>query len=246
MIELKYNDQEIHQKRSRITEEFLKRSPNIHSGTIDRISTEDLRILFELYDELFLNKGLSHGFKGKFRFSLSKRMTKSAGLTLCPRNISSLKPEDVTIEIRIGVNFFFQYHDLERQKMVSGIQTTDALEALQLVLEHELCHAIEFIYFHQSSCKRARFKTLANNLFGHTSSYHQLPTNRELVSEKLDINVGDEIAFYFEEKELIGRIHAINKRATVMVKDAKGNYKDNRGNRYTKYYVPLSQLKKYK
>lgn len=244
MLETKYTNQEIIDRRNRVRSEFLKRSQNIHNGAIEHITPEDLCILFELYDSIFLDNALTNGFNGHFKFSLSKRMTKSAGLTFFPQNVRNSRSGDVVIEIRIGVNFLFQYESLEREKSVSGIQTRDALEALQLVMEHELCHAIEFIYFHRSSCRGERFKTLAGNLFGHTSSYHRLPTNRELASERLDIHVGDGISFTFKGEERIGRIYAINKRATVMVKDARGNYRDGRGVRYTKYYVPLDRIKK--
>ncbi|MCR1897428.1 SprT-like domain-containing protein [Irregularibacter muris] len=244
MIQYQYDNKNIIKKRAYITQEFMKLSPNIKSKRIKEISPEDIKILFELYDKVFLNKHLENNFPGNFKFSLSKRMTRSAGLTLCPKNIGERKPEEVIIEIRIGVNFFFQYHLLERDKKVCEIQSHHALEALQLVLEHEICHVIEFIYFHQSSCKGNQFKTIARNLFGHTSSYHELPSNREIAKEKFNLHIGDKITFDFEEKILEGMIYAINKRATVMVPDKKGQYADKEGNKYNKYYVPVGKIKK--
>ncbi len=242
MFDYIYDEKTIVQKRSQIFEEFLRLSQNIEDGNFKMISTDDLKLLFELYDKVFFCSDFSNVYKGSFRFSLSKRMTKSAGLTLCPKNINTLKPEDIVIEFRFGVNFFFYYDLSNKDKFVSGIKTHNALEALQLVLEHEICHAIEFILYHQSSCKGKRFKTLANNLFNHSSSYHALPTNREIAKERLGLSIGNRVFFQYENESFEGFINGINKRATVMVKNKDGNYVDRQGNRYTKYYVPLNQL----
>ena len=235
---------DIEYKRSEIFKQLMKASSNINDGTTSSISTADLRCLFELYDKIFFHNWFKGNFKGKIVFSLSKRMTKSAGLTLCPKNIDKIKSEDLVIEIRIGVDFFFHYEVLEGSKKVCGVSTYNSLHALQLVFEHELCHVLEFIHFKESSCKKERFKTMACNLFGHTESYHVLPTNQQIAREKLDLHLGDMVTFIFENKKLQGVLHNINKRGTVMVKDKKGPYKDKNGNRYAKYYVPLNLISK--
>ena len=242
MIEYKFDEETIKVKRSEISTQLIKESMNIKSPIIKELSPLDLKILFELYDSMFLNNWFKDNFRGTFKFSLSTRMTKSAGFTFCPKNISILKPEDVVIEFRIGVDFFFQYENLKRDKVVCGIETKSSLEALQLVLEHEICHAIEYIYFYKSSCRGERFRTISNNLFGHTSSYHQLPSNNEIAREKFNLSIGDKVVFAFENKKLNGIIYRINKRATVMVQDKNGQYADKQGNRYLKYYVPLNKL----
>ena len=244
MIKYAYDNKTIENKRKYIAKEFMKLSTNIKSKTIKEISTMDLTILFELYNQVFLNNQLTDEFPGSFKFSLSTRMTRSAGATRCPKNMSKMEPEDVVIEFRFGVDFFLDYEGVEKSKIVCGIETNYALEALQLVFEHEICHGIEFTYFHQSSCKGKRFKTLANNLFGHTSSFHQLPTIKELAREKLGLKIGDQVTFVFQNQRLIGIINGINKRATIMVKDKNGLYEDQQGNRYAKFYVPLNQIEK--
>lgn len=240
----KYDENFITKNRAYISKELKNLSNNIKSDTIKRISPADIRLLFDLYDSVFFNNYFREEYKGTFKFSLSRRMTKSAGLTLCPKNIGSIKPEEVVIEFRIGIDLFFQYEILDRLKVVCGYETNNALESIQLVLEHEICHAIEFIFFHKSSCKGNRFKTIAKNIFGHTSSYHQLPTNRELAREKYGLNLGNKVDFNFKGKNISGIIYGINKRATIMVKDKKGQYTDKQGNRYAKYYIPLNELKK--
>ena len=242
MFDYIYEEKTIIHKRKQIFEELIKQSENIKNGNIINILPTDLELLFKLYDRIFLRNDFTNQYLGRFRFSLSKRMIKSSGLTLVPRNISSLRPEEVVIEFRFGINFFLQYDLTAANKFVSRIKTQNALEALQLVLEHEICHAIEFILYHQSSCKGKRFKTLAQNLFGHKSSYHELPTNQEIAKEQLGLSIGASVSFQFKGKQLEGFIHRIHKRATVMVKSSKGQYVDLQGNRYTKYYVPLNHL----
>ena len=243
VYELQHNQQEINTKREEIAKRLQQSSLNITESKINRISSKDLQILFELYDQLFLCNWFKNNYMGKMKFSLSKRMTKSAGLTLCPKNIGRIKEEELTIEIRMGVDLFFKYDALEGLKEACGVKTDSSLTALQVVFEHELCHAIEFICLHRSSCKGKHFKALASNIFGHSQSYHCLPTQREIAKEKLGLSIGDIVSFQMEGKTLTGIINNINKRATVMVRDNKGDYKDSKGHRYSKYYVPLTLLK---
>lgn len=238
-----YKQDEITDRRKEIIKRIINGSDCLDGGVISCISVKDLELLFELYDDLFLYNWFKNFFRGKMKFSLSKRMTKSAGLTLCPKNIARLKPEDLVIEIRIGVDFFFQYNKVSGDKMVCGIKTDNALDALLLVFEHELCHVLEFINFTKSSCKGKRFRQIAGNLFGHKESYHKLPTNRQIAGHNLGIRVGDIVSFSFKGQRLTGFIYGINKRATVMVRNNKGALIDSKGNRYSRYYVPLAELK---
>ena len=237
-----YKD-DICKKREEINKLLRVKSDNLKSGAISTISTSDLRLLFMLYDQIFLGNWFKDCFKGKFKFSLSRQLTKSAGLTRCPKNIDKIEPEELVIEIKIGVDFFFHYGLVEGSKTVGGLKTNNSLEALQLVFEHELCHVIEFIHFNRSNCSGKRFKEIAGNLFGHTESYHKLPTHRQIANQKLGLNIGDTVSFTFEGKKLKGILYNINKRATVMVRNENGPLAEGQGNRYSKYYVPLTLLK---
>lgn len=243
ILSLKFSNNEIADKRETVSRLVLEKSSDIKNKTISTISTSDLKLLFLLYDKIFLNNWFRDNYKGKLKFSLSRQMTKSAGLTRCPKNINTIKPEEVTIEIKIGVDFFFHYDLVEGSKTVGGVITKSSLEALQLVFEHELCHVIEFIIFFKSDCSKERFKRIAGNLFGHTESCHKLPTRREIVDQKFGLRIGDRVSFAIEGKRLDGVIYAINKRATVMVSDKDGIFQDSNGKRYSKYYVPLELLK---
>jgi hypothetical protein len=221
----------------------MLRSPGIKSRTISAISAADIELLFQLYDEIFFGSWFKESYEGKIRFSLSRRMTKSAGLTICPKRMDKIKPEELVIEIRIGVDFFLHYGLIEGSKKVCGVMTNSSLQALQLVFEHELCHVIEFIHFKKSNCSGKRFKAIAGSLFGHTESYHKLPTNKQIAKQKLGLDIGDTVSFTFEGKRLKGLLYNINKRAIIMVRDKSGPLIDNKGNRYTKYYIPLMLLK---
>ncbi len=238
----KLNNGAISNKREEVSKHLIQKSANISCRTISTISASDLELLFQLYDEIFLENWFKENFKGRLKFSLSKRMRRSAGLTLCPKNISKIKPEELVIEIRIGVDFFLHYDSIEGSKSVGGIKARNSLDALQLVFEHELCHVIEFIHYKKSNCSGERFKVLVNNLFGHTESYHKLPTYRQIANQKLGLNIGDNVSFTFKGKRLSGILYNINKRATVMVRDNNGNMLDSHGVRYSKYYVPLTLI----
>lgn len=236
----------IEKHRKIIADRLMEESCNIKDTNIRKVSNADLGILFKHYDEIFFENSFKNNFKGKIIFSLSSRMTRSAGITKYSRNIASLNHEDINIEICMGIDLFFKYDELDRIKTVCGIKTNSSLEALQIVFEHELCHAMEIINYRNSNCKANRFKDFAFKVFGHTESHHQMPTNREIAKVKLGVCIGDKVSFVFENNKINGFISNINKRATVMVENNKGNFIDEKGNRYMKYYVPVGVLEKAK
>lgn len=237
-----YADKEILDRRKEVGHRLISGSPNVKNRKIDLISTMDLQMLFDLYDEIFFRRHFAKEYKGKIRFSLSNRLVKTAGKTMGPKNITQLQPKDVVLEIRIGTYFLFKYDEIENDKGVAGFPTSSALEALQLVFEHELCHVIELIMFNTSNCSKERFKTLARNLFGHTQSTHHLPTPQRIAQEKYGLRIGHRVCFRLDDHRLEGIVYRINKRATVMVPDDEGGYADKQGNRYIKYYVPIKCL----
>ena len=239
-----YPQQQISARREEVRRELLQKSPHLSGGHITRIFQSDLKLLFELYDRIFFRNYFRDHFTGQLLFSLSTRMTRNAGMTVYPRNLSSLSPQEERYDLRISLVLLFSYEKLERDKVVNGIKTRDSLEALQLVFEHELCHLIELHCFKESSCRQERFQSLAFNLFGHTESCHRLPLMPEIATAKYGLSVGDRVSFQAEGKIYDGIICRITRRATVMVPDASGAYQDRAGTRYCKFYVPLAMLKK--
>ncbi|MGH4051107.1 MAG: hypothetical protein ACREVX_07100 [Clostridium sp.] len=239
---LKYSSLEIFEKRNKIRNRFIIKSKNVKTGDIQFMSKVDLEMLFYLYDEVFFSGYFKENFKGTLMFSLSTRMTSAAGKTIYSRQIKSLPETEEIYEIRMGIKFFYQYYKVERDKIVSGINTKDSLEAFQIVFEHELCHLVELHLYKQSSCKKIRFKIIVENIFAHTDVVHQLPSQKEIVLKDYGLNVGQKVSFISEGVKYKGLVYKINKRATVMVKDSKGTYRDKRGNTYSKWYVHFEQL----
>ncbi len=217
-------------------------SENIRSDEIDVISDQDLRLLLTAYDQVFFAGTLTPELGTILRFSLSRRMTRSAGSTLIPKKFQQMDPQLRYVEIRISVDMLFNYDALAGYKLVGGVRATNSLEALQLVFEHELCHVLEFFIYGKTSCKKSDFQDLAARLFGHDTSYHQLPTPTQIAKEKLGLSVGAQVTFEYEGKRHRGVVSNITKRATVMVPDKKGSYRDRRGQRYRKYYISLAAL----
>lgn len=244
IINIKYEENIIIQKKLRIREQFFTFSNNIKNGNIEVITEKDLKILFGLYGTIFLEDYFKDYFKGSIKFSLSHQMTKSAGITKTPRDIAFISPEKQQFEIKISLDFLFDFYKSTREKSVGGIIANDPLDALMLVLEHEICHVIEFHIFKFSSCKKQQFKTIINNIFGHKESYHKLTTNSELIYKDFGLKQNDKVSFDYEGKILKGIIYRINKRATVMVEDKKGTYKNQFGKSFSKFYVPINSLKK--
>jgi len=241
-LDIKYTQEEINSKRERIRKLLFENSKMIKSGVLDKVEDRDLWLLYSFYDEIFLKNYFRDNFKGKLGISFSKRLTSSGGVTKCFGNIQKLPKEDYKFEIKISVNFLFDYYKIDRDKIVNGYNTKDNLEAMLLVFEHELCHMIEFLHTGSSSCKKTPFKTMAKDIFGHTDVYHAMPTKKELAKKVYNIKLGQEVSFEYQGRVLNGIVSAVNKRASVMVEDSRGDYVDKKGKKYLKYYVPLNML----
>lgn len=242
LVEINFNSLEVNERRKNVREKIICSSKKMKNGIITAVSEGDLKKIFNYYDEYFLNSYFRNYFLGNIKFSFSNRMSKSAGLTIVPKNIAYLNQSEETYEIRIGINFFLKYYDTIREKKVNGIVTNDALHALQLVFEHELCHVIEFHVFKNSSCKKQRFKIISKNIFKHVSSYHELPTSSEIAKVQYGFKIGDKVYFKRENRKIEGFISSINKKVTVMVIDKGGRYVDLKGNKYSKCYVALEAI----
>lgn len=244
MINLKYDLDTINIKREKIKRFLFEESENIKLGSFDLISEKDLYILYNLYDDIFLNSWLKNNFMGKIKLKLSKQLTRAAGNTRTSRNITQIKPENLEFEIKISVNHLINFHEVDRDKFVGGIKASDRLESLMLVFEHEICHVLEFICYKKSNCNKPIFKNLIYNLFGHTETSHKLVSINEVNFKKYGLLPGSCVIFECGGKKLEGFITKINKKAVVMSPDIYGKYVDKSGQRYMKYYVQLCNLTK--
>jgi len=244
ILEVRYTEEETKAKRAQVAELFTAKSNHVKNSDITAICNHDLELLFACYDQVFFANWFKECFAGTLQFSFSRRMTKSAGKTYYPKDADPARPESLVIKVKINIDMILAYGLVENSDRVGGITTRSRLEALQVVLEHELVHVIEFIHFQQSSCSKKRFRALANHLFGHTESFHCLPTSQQIARHKLGLTLGERVAFPMKGQVVEGLLYAVHKRAVVMVPDRQGDYADQRGQRYTKYYVPLSLLRK--
>lgn len=201
--------------------------------------------MYRACDELFFENRLSPFFESRearLRFRFSKRMTRTGGQTTY-RKLLEKKGAVQDFEIAISATLLFNTDFESGIVLVAGVPVENRLDALQRILEHELVHLSEMIVWDKSSCAQRRFRTIAGNLFGHRESNHQLVTPAESARRSHNLDIGDPVEFLFEGKRLRGFVNRINRRATVLVPDAKGEpFAD--GTRYRRYYVPTLQLYK--
>jgi len=220
-----------------IYNKILSRSRFLDSGNFTRIDISDLQILFELYDHYFFNDYFNKNHGDRISFRLSKRMTKAGGKT-------SYWKQSETFEICLSTTLIFQtFGDISRKVMVSGIPCSDRLEAVMRIMEHEIIHLLELVVQGKSGCSQPQFKKLSKSVFNHNGVTHDLVTPAEKAHKKYNLKVGDSVVFDFEGKTLMGKIHRITKRATVMVENERGGFIDRQGKRYAKYYIPLPWLR---
>lgn len=227
-----------------IGERILSSSRLMNSPNFMRASHNDLQLMAELYDQNFLNSHclpLARHFGLHFRWS--KRMTSNGGKTVrtvqTDRNTGNQR---VCFEIVLSAPLLFQtFNDLKRPIRVTGVLCSNRLQAMQRIMEHELVHLIELLAWDHSCCVSERFQGIAERLFGHTEHKHDLITQRERADRRFNVRLGPRVKFFFEGHQYIGTVNRITRRATILVADRKGQLYDD-GNRYRKFYVPLSHL----
>jgi hypothetical protein len=233
-------------KTTAIRQAILRESDNLKQPNFECISTEDLARLFGLYDRTFFKGLLAQAVKAKTSrppaFRLSSTMTRASGKTLLYRRRMPGGKDQPNYEIAVASRMLFMtFKQVDRPVVVCGLTCKDRLEALHRIMEHEMIHLAEMVIYGKSSCSTRRFKLLAANIFGHAGTTHALVTPREHAAVRHGIRLGSMVCFEFEGCRRIGRVNRINRRATVLVEDAKGlPYSD--GKKYQKFYVPLERL----
>lgn len=227
---------EILRRRSLILTKLCAQDEGFCTIPVRGISGDTLAEMFRLYDECFLGGCLQRAM-GCLRVTLSARLTSSAGKFLCTRGMFG---QIKSAEIRMSSDFLTRLDEGPFQ--LNGLSVATPQEAFLVVFEHELCHALETAFYGQTG-HSARFLGLAKGLFGHTATRHSLPTRRQEAARE-GLIVGSRVCFPFKGRVLNGVVTYIGKQATVMVPDVRGEYRDRRGKRYTKYRVPLDHLKR--
>ena len=219
----------------------LSKSEFIDDPNFTTIHPADLELLFAEYDNEFFDGQIKETLGNvRLHFGLSKRMTSSGGKTA---HYTGRADEKQWYEISASTTILFGCFggDDHRPITASGIVCRDRLDALQRVMEHELVHLVEMLLWDKSSCARSRFHSITLRFFGHTENKHQLITPKEKAIVKYGIKPGMTVRFRFDGVEHKGVVNRINKRATVLVEDRKGEPYSN-GKRYAKFYVPVQML----
>lgn len=236
LVNLKYTPVRIRRTNRKIYRQILRESENIDQGNFNAIAIKDFARLFELYDLHFFDGYFHNEYNGKIFFRLSERMTKAGG------KIAYAKGTDV-YTIYLSTALIFQtFGSVTREVAVNGIVCQDRLEATMRILEHEIIHLLELVFFDSTSCSKPRFKQLSHNIFSHTEVTHRLVTQAELAQEQHNLRIGSKVSFEYGGETYRGIISRITKRATVMVRNRAGDFRDLRGDRCSKYYIPLENL----
>jgi hypothetical protein len=108
-------------------------------------------------------------------------------------------------------------------------------------MEHELVHLLEMVLWNDSSCSRGRFQNIARRFCGHLAFQHDLTTQTERAATKFNVRIGQNVRFQTDEGWKNGVVNRITRRATVLVRDPRGEMFTD-GHRYVRYYVPLERL----
>jgi len=228
--------------RLAVRERLVRESPRLDKRDFAAISGSDLRILFEAYDDVFFQKQLTvllESTRHSMFFEVSTRMT-TAGANISRRS-SGRRAGVFRIAISAPV-LFSSFREPGEAFEVNGLTCTNRLQALQVLMEHELVHLYEMLQSGASG-HGPSFREIARGLFGHTDYRHALMTPAKRTSTALGLRAGELVSFNFRGRRLVGTLNGVAKRATVLVSHEDGTeYSD--GQKYLKFYVPLIALSK--
>ena len=127
-------------RRARVVyEAVLRQSPRVTEGNFTSVADADLALLFDLYDGEFFEGDLGRLVRAggaPLSFTLSARLTRSAGLTkrFTARAGRGAPAATTRYEIALSTTLLFQtFRDVDRTVRVNGLVCNDRLEAAQRV-----------------------------------------------------------------------------------------------------------------
>jgi hypothetical protein len=250
LLALHHQASEVAARFRRIHDTVLERSKHIREPNFQALGTDDLQLLFDLYDAEFFDGLLNEMIQKEgaaLRFAVSSRMTSAGGKTtkrLIRRNEPAGQRIVTDYEIAIAtVLLFGSFREGSRSVTIGGLECSDRLEALQRIFEHELLHLAEFLAWGTSSCAQGLFHCLSRAIFSHEGVTHDLVTPWEAAALTHGIKVGDIVSFEHQGVTHTGRVNRITKRATILVESPTGALFSD-GGRYETFYVPVAMLRK--
>ena len=177
--------------------------------------------MFKYYDYYYFGNMIQYALnktEGQIKFEFSDKMTSTGGT--CSRTGICI------YKIKISRKKLDEINTTNVNDMaVNGIIPRDKVDALQLIFEHELIHAVLSIFVNEISGHGQLFKDIARNLFGHTKTTHTIGTKNKqtAIFNKSNLKVGQQIAFMMKKEKIYGNILKLNpKRAKIST--AKGVY----------------------
>lgn len=229
------------QRIDAVLRSWLAQSRHLERPQFELVYDADLCPLFSAYDREFFG-GALHGALGgsPLQFRFSQRMTSAGGKTTRVRHRAANRVDEFEIAVSISL-LYLSFDDDRGPLLVTGLPCHTRRDALLRIFEHELIHLSEMLVWDGSNCQQRRFQAIADGLFGHRASCHQLLTHRDVARDQHGIRTGSRVQFSFEGRRLTGIVNRVTKRATVLVEDPRGQpYSD--GKRYAKYYIPFDLL----
>jgi hypothetical protein len=142
------------------------------SADLQGITKDDLRTLFNLYDDIFFENSFNAYFGrsgSDFSTFFAPKLTKTAGL--CSRQ-GCVYTIQISSQIMSGL-----FTSVGKNvHAANGLICRTRLGCLQLVLEHEMIHLLQYIWRDCSSTTShgPEYRTLVKNIFGHTETTHDL------------------------------------------------------------------------
>lgn len=234
IMDLSYSELIVKQKRKKIYR--LAKAYEKDNG----FSNFLIEYILILYDNEFLEGFLFYNHIN-VDCKISNRLKKSAGITkyrIIKQKSNIVKEFKIIIAKELFNNF-----DREKKHMVCGNLPDNSFEAMLYVIEHELCHIIEFYFFGKSSCKRSRFKKMSYNIFKHISSVHNIPSIYSKNAGEIGIDIGSKISFVDNGIEKKGKIINVGPKVTVIVESKYGKWISNDKKRYDKQKILFSDIK---
>ncbi len=191
---------------------------------------KSISFLFDLYDKHYFDSALRGYYQIRFDFSF--RLTRAAAITKFYHN-----KKDILMSFSYPL-IFHKFMQNDKQYEVNGILCDNPRSALMRVMEHEIVHIMEIAAEGKSSCGKLQFKKLCYHLFRHTDTKHKLclePANTQ--NQKMKYQIGEQVKFTHKDKDYVGELVKITKRATVLVRNSQDKLTG-------KFYVPLNLLNK--
>jgi hypothetical protein len=142
------------------------------STDLQGMTKDDLRALFNLYDDIFFENSFNAYFGrsgSDFSTFFAPKLTKTAGMCTKQGCVYTIQ-----ISSQIMSGLFTSVG--KNVHAANGLICRTRLSCLQLVLEHEMIHLLQYIWRECSSTAShgPEYRTLVKNIFGHTETTHDL------------------------------------------------------------------------